>query len=117
MTPTFKSVGLSLVANYRPISLLSRSSNLVERLIRDMLMTHLSRKCFFLSNKQFGFRPGSSTQEVLLAVSKDWYAILVKHGSVGCVFFELSKAFDTLPHLLILQAQSRMCIRILTLLV
>ena len=52
----------------------------------------------FLSARQFGFRPGSSTQEVILFATRDWNEILERKGNVACVFFDLSKIFDTLPH-------------------
>ena len=56
---------------------------------------------------QFGFRPGASTQEAILAATKDWHWSLEKSESVACVFFDLSKAFDSLPHPLILDSLVR----------
>ena len=58
----------------------------------------------FLSARQFGFRPGSSTQEAILSATRDWHEILERKGTVVCVFLDLSKAFDSLPHSLILES-------------
>jgi len=60
-----------------------------------------------LSDRQFGFRPGSSTQEAILFAMRDWHDTLEKRGSVVCVFFDLSKAFDSLPHSLVLASLTR----------
>ena len=66
-------------------------------------MSHIMKHSL-LSDRQFGFRPGSSTLEALVSVKKEWFDYLGRRESVGCVFFGLSKAFDTLPHRLILES-------------
>ncbi len=48
-----------------------------------------------LSDRQFGFRPGCSTMEAVLACTQDWHEVLDEGGSVASVFFDLSKAFDS----------------------
>lgn len=106
VTPIFKSGDHTLVTNYRPISLLSLSSKIMERLIHNALINHLLEHGL-LSNKQFGFRSGSSTQEALLAATRDWHLALENRDSVACVFINISKAFDSLPHPLILQSLKR----------
>ena len=58
----------------------------------------------FLSARQFGFRPGSSTQKAILSATRDWHEIFERKGSVVWVFFDLSKGFDTLPHSVILES-------------
>ena len=65
VVPVFKGQGSpSSVSNYRPISLFSLPSKLLER-IHNRLMTYL------LSPHQFVFCPGSSTQEALLYANND----------------------------------------------
>ena len=56
----------------------------------------------FVSARQFGFRSGSSTNEAILSATRVRHEILERKGSVVCVFFDLSKPFDSLPHSLIL---------------
>ena len=106
ITPVPKGGDLKLVSNYRPISLLSLPSKILERIVYNRLMSHLLSNSL-LSNLQFGFRPCSSTQEALIAATTNWHQYLDKKLSVGAVFFDLSKAFDTVPHSGILQALSR----------
>ena len=50
----------ALVQNYRPISLLSLAGKLQERLVHSKLLGRGA-----ISPSQFGFQPGSSTQEAL----------------------------------------------------
>ena len=54
ITPVFKSGNKSSVANYRPISLLSLPSKLLERIVHNRLLHHLVAKAI-LSPRQFGF--------------------------------------------------------------
>ncbi len=110
VTPVFKSGESAEVANYRPISLLPLVSKLLERQVHNALMQHVLEHGH-LSDLQYGFRPGSSTQEAVLAVTRDWHKVLEGNGSVVCVFFDLSKAFDSLPHSLILKSLVRVGVR------
>ena len=56
----------------------------------------------FLSDSQFGFRPGYSTETALLSVTQSWHAILEDRKSVCALFLDLKKAFDSFPHKLLL---------------
>ena len=52
-----------------------------------------------LSNSQFGFCPGFSTETAILFVSNsNWFSSLNSSNSVCAVFFDLTKAFDSVPH-------------------
>ena len=101
VTPVFKSGDPSNAANYRPITLLSLISKSLERLVHNAIMDHLLKNNL-LSDKQFGFRPGASTQEAVLQVTRACHLAMELGNSTGCVFFDISKAFDTLPHHLVL---------------
>ena len=89
--------------NFRPISLLSLPSKILERIVHNQLLNHLLSNDL-LSSRQFGFRPSSSTQEALLFATHDWSCYLDKGLSVAAVFFDLSKAFDKVPHCQLLSA-------------
>ena len=97
IVPVYKSGNPKLVSNYRPISLLSLPSKLLERIVHTRLMQHLLLNNL-LSSAQFGFSPHSSTQEALISATTAWHQFLDKRLSVGAVFFDLSKAFDHVPH-------------------
>ena len=71
ITPVFKSGAKGSVSNYRPISLLSIPSKLLERIVHNRLLHHLITNSI-LSPRQDGFRPGSSTQEAILSATHDW---------------------------------------------
>lgn len=53
---------------------------------------------YFNSLIQFGFRPGSSTQEAILYTTHDWNTYLERGYCAASIFFDLSKAFDKVPH-------------------
>ena len=57
-----------------------------------------------LSGHQFGFRPGSSIEEALIAAITMWHKYL--NDKVDTAAVDLSKAFDTVPHQNLLQALS-----------
>jgi len=57
-----------------------------------------SRIPLLLSDAQFGFRSGRSTVMPLLLATHQWHTALESHKQVACVFFDLRKAFDSVPH-------------------
>ena len=78
-------------------------SKVLEHIIYNRLLSHLLANSL-LSNSQFGFCPCSSTQEALIAATTSWHQYLDEKQSVAAVFFDLSKTFDSVPHLGILRA-------------
>jgi len=86
---------------YRPISLLPTISKCLERHIYQLLLEYLSSNQL-LSDAQFGFRSGRSTVMPLFLPTHQWQTALESHKQVACVFFDLRKAFDSVPHQAIL---------------
>ena len=97
--PIFKKDDPFEKANYRPISLLPSLSKIYEKLIYQQLSTFFENK---LSPLLCGFRSRYSTQHALLNLINKWYSCLDNSGVVGTILMDLSKAFDWLPHELIL---------------
>ena len=58
--------------NYRPISLLSILSKLLERHVQHLLLSHIMEKSL-ISNSQWGFLQGRSTTSALLTVIDSWH--------------------------------------------
>ena len=97
VVPIPKTSPPSAPSNYRPISLLSILSKVMERHVHLFITEHL-RDHHPLSDSQWGFQAGKSTETGLLATVHSWLNILEQRQEVGAVFFDLRKAFDSVPH-------------------
>ena len=88
--------------NYRPISLLSVFNKLLEKLMYNRLASFLEKN-EILFHGQFGFRSNHSTNHaILLITDKIQKTIERKIYSCG-IFLDLSKAFDTVNHDILLK--------------
>ena len=56
----------------------------------------------FLSPYLCGYRKGFSTQQALISLLEKWKIVLDRKGYAGAILMDLSKAFDTLNHDLLL---------------
>ena len=101
VTPIPKGTTSSDPANYRPISLLSVLSKLLEIHIRNVLLDHF-RRHYPLCDIQWGFTKGKSTTGALLAATDQWHQMLDDGLEICTVFFDYSKAFDSVPHRVLL---------------
>ena len=95
VSPIFKNGESTTDANYRPISVLSSVSKIYERLLSKQILPHISQ---YLSDLLCGFREKYSTQDALIRLIERCRKCLDKHGIVGMVLMDLSKAYDCLPH-------------------
>ena len=89
-------------SNYRPISLLPVVSKLLEKHIYSIVFEHLAERKL-LSVDQWGFCPGKSTVTALTSTFHNVFQLLEAGFDVSLVFFDLRKAFDSVPHLPLLQ--------------
>ena len=85
--------------NYRLVSLLSHMSKTFKRILYNQLNDFLKDE---LSNVLSGFRKGHSAQHSLLIMIEKWKSDLDQSMKVAAIFMDLSKAFDTLNHRLVL---------------
>ena len=97
INPIPKSKDIDKCSSYRPISLLSLPSKILEKIVHNHVSNFLAEHSL-LCNIQFGFRPRSSTQEALLSVTNTWHNMLTKHTQIASVFLDVRKAFDSVPH-------------------
>ena len=110
VVPIFKKGQKESVNNYRPISLLTSISKILERLVYKRTLRFLIN-CKILSNCQFGFRQKHSTTHALLSfIDKVAHAIDDFSHTIG-VFLDFSKAFDTIDHDILLYKLSHYGIR------
>jgi len=99
--PIFKNGDRSQFSNYRPISVLPTFSKIVEKLTCNRLVSYLSKHTILCCN-QFGFRSNHDTSMAVIdMVDKISSAMDSNQFSIG-VFVDLSKAFDTLNHKILL---------------
>ena len=96
-TPIYKSGTQNIFDNYRPISALPVISKVFEKCVHAQITNHLESNKL-LSENQFGFRKYLST-EIATAYFTDQIRKAMDNGYyVGAVYIDLSKAFDTISH-------------------
>ena len=81
--------------NYRPVSVLNVFSKVLERFILDRLTSYFKS---ILSEFRSAFRKQYSCQHVLLRMIETWRNCLDRNKIVGATLMDLSKAFNCLPH-------------------
>ena len=99
MSPVFKKKGKTFVENYRPVSVLPTVSTIFERTIQKQISDYIGK---ILSPFLCGYRKCFSTQYALLTIIKRWKFCLDKKGFAGALLMDLSKAFDTINHKLLI---------------
>ena len=82
-------------SNYRPVALLPAISKVMERVIYDQLIKHVSKQNI-LHESQHGFRPKRSTISALTYLTSKWLSLLQAGKNVGILVYDLSAAFDCL---------------------
>ena len=99
--PAFKSGDFDDLSNYRPISILPVISKIVERIVADQLMEYLEINSL-ISNTQHGFRGKLSTETALIAITEKIYDNMDNNKISLLSLLDLSKAFDSVNHSLLL---------------
>ena len=82
-------------------------SQVIERHIKAIIVKHLEHSAP-ISPKQWEFISSKSTISALIKVVDDWSRALDQGFEVCIVFFDISKAFDTVPHLPLLQQMEKL---------
>ena len=102
VSPIYKKDNKALIENYRPVSILPIFGKIFERIIYNRLYNFLTSKGV-LQDEQFGFRKGHSTSAALNYSVRQIEEALNKKKHVLGIFIDLSKAFDTIDHQILLQ--------------
>lgn len=87
--------------NFRPISLTSIPCKILEHVIYSNLINFLDSNSFF-HPAQHGFRKFYSCETQLLTFTHDLHVVLDRGSRTDCIFLDFSKAFDKVPHALLL---------------
>ena len=97
VVPIPKNKKKNLLSSYHPISLLPIVSEVLERHIVNILKDHIAEKCPTSLN-QWEFCAKRSTSTALALTVHGWISSLHSGVEVCTVFFDLRKAFDSVPH-------------------
>ena len=110
VTPIYKSGTITNPSNYRPISVLSAFSKILERIIYNQLELFLVKNGI-LFEYQFGFRKGYSTEQAILEITDALKTTIDKKEITCGLFLDFSKAFDTVNHQILLSKIDKYGIR------
>ncbi|CAH2096799.1 unnamed protein product [Euphydryas editha] len=94
ITPVYKSGNKDEITNYRPISVLTSISKIMEKILNKRLLNYLN-KFNIISRSQYGFRKGISTEDAIGDLTKLIVQQVDKNQKCLMVFLDLKKAFDT----------------------
>lgn len=97
INPVYKGGNKLEMSNYRPISIISNLAKILEKLIKTRIIIFL-KKNNVISDRQYGFREGMSTEDAIKDLTKYIYDALDRSVPQVGVFLDLSKAFDTVNH-------------------
>ncbi|KAJ8707861.1 hypothetical protein PYW07_011538 [Mythimna separata] len=100
--PIFKSGDKTAVSNYRPISLLTSLSKILEKIMNTRLLGYLERNGI-LSDNQYGFRKNRSTEDAVTDIVDFVVTKLDNGNKCTGIFLDLAKAFDTVSRSILLR--------------
>ena len=99
LSPLYKCKDDLIFTNCRPVSVLTSLSKLFERVYNDQMAKHFME---LLSSFLSAFRKHFGCHHVLTKLIDDCKSALDRGKNVGLLLLDLSKAFDCLPHRLLL---------------
>lgn len=102
VVPIYKKCDPANIENYRPVALLSVFSKIFEKAFLNRI-TSFIHKNDILTPYQFGFTKGRSTQDAVLSSCNAILENFDDKQKTAGIFFDFSRAFDTINHNLLLE--------------
>jgi hypothetical protein len=99
--PIYKKGTHSEMNNYRPVSLLPTISKVLENIVLGRLSQHIDSNKI-LNPSQFGFQKKVCIEDAFFSLVDNILTSLDQRKSVGGIFCDLSKAFDSVNHNILL---------------
>ena len=101
IVPIFKKGERENPFNYRPISILTCFSKILEQIIHKRLISFFD-KHGIIQHTQYGFQLNVSTNHALVDVVTQSFENINNNMYTGLIFLDLTKAFDTVNHEMLL---------------
>ena len=103
IVPILKAINLDkeLFENFRPVSLLSFISKLTERVVHMRINSHLDSNSLN-NDSQYGYKKHHGCDTMILKLIDDIFVAVDKKFGVVMLIIDLSAAFDTVDHSLLL---------------
>lgn len=100
--PVYKKGDRFNTSSYRPISLVPIFSKVFESIVKDQIYSYFVQN-HFICKEQFGFIPGLSTIKAVQKVVSQILLNFENKSTTSAILIDLSKAFDSVSHELLLR--------------
>lgn len=100
ISPVFKKDCSLSKTNYKPLTILPSLSKVFETLVHSRISPYFED---IFHEYVLAYRKSHGTDTALLGLTEQWKKELANHNIIGLVSMDLSKAFNTLPHDLIVE--------------
>jgi hypothetical protein len=100
--PIYKKGDKNNMINYRPISLLTTISKILETVVFNRLSQHLQVNNI-LAPEQFGFRKCVSIEKVIFTLTNNILNLINQQKQIGGIFCNTTKAIDCVNHKILLR--------------
>ena len=105
--PCFKNGDRTCLGNYRPLAILSVFSKIFEMAMCSRILSFLNKYKIFNAS-QHGFIQGKSTISAICTFVTDVLNSIDEHNQTYGIFYDFSKAFDTVNHSILLNKLNNM---------
>lgn len=102
VTPVYKSGDTKNRNNYRPISVINSFAKILEKSLKNRLMSFFE-KHNIITSKQFGFKKHISTEHAVIELIRTIVSNMNQKKKCLSIFLDLAKAFDTVSHEILLK--------------